>query len=181
MAEAVINEVGEFVLEYNRRYLKSASGKAEYFGVWDDVAMQNGLMFPPQDFRRYFLPYWKELISMVKSKGIIFSWHCCGNVEDVLPLMIDAGIDVFDVWQTSARNMEVEKFHKRFGKSVCVHGGIDVQKLLASGTSYEIREEVRKIKHLWGKRGGMILGPSHEIVPETPLKNVLALYDELAK
>ena len=181
MAEAVIREVGEFVLEYNRRYLKGASGRGEYFGSWDDVAMQNGMMFSPQDFKKYFLSYWKKLISMVKSEGMIFSWHCCGNVEDVLPMMIDAGIDVFDVVQTSARNMEIERFYKRFGNSICIHGGIDVQRLLSSGTSGEIREEVKKIKHLWGERGGIILGPSHEIVPESPLENVLALYEELRK
>ena len=181
MAEAVIREVGEFVLEYNRRYLKGASGRREYFGSWDDVAMQNGMMFSPRDFKKYFLPYWKKLISMVKSEGMIFSWHCCGNVEDVLPMMIDAGIDVFDVVQTSARNMEIERFYKRFGSSICIHGGIDVQRLLSSGTPGEIREEVKKIKHLWGERGGIILGPSHEIVPESPLENVLALYEELRK
>lgn len=181
MAEAIVNEVKDFVLEFNKRYLNGAAGKCEYFACWDDVAMQNGLMFPPKDFIKYFLPVWKELISMVKSAGMFFSWHCCGNVNEVLPVMIDAGIDVFDVVQTSAKDMEIEKFYKKFGKAVCIHGGIDVQKLLASGSHYEIREEVKKIRNLWGKNGGIIIGPSHEIVPETDIENVLTLYDELKK
>lgn len=179
MAEAIITEVGEFVIEYHKRYLDNAGDMAEFFGAWDDVAMQNGMMFPPEDFKRYFLPYWKKLITMVKARDIIFCWHCCGNVEDVLPLMIDAGIDVFDVFQTSARNMDVEKFYNKFGKDVCVHGGIDVQKLLVSGSHSQIRDEVARIKELWGNGGGIILGPSHEIVPETPIDNVLFLYEEL--
>jgi uroporphyrinogen decarboxylase len=181
MAEAIANEVKDFVLEFNKRYLNGAAGRCEYFACWDDVAMQNGLMFPPKDFIKYFLPVWKELISMVKSAGMFFSWHCCGNVNEVLPIMIDAGIDVFDVVQTSAKDMEIEKFYKNFGKSICIHGGIDVQKLLASGSHYEIREEVKKIRNLWGKNGGIIIGPSHEIVPETDIENVLTLYDELRK
>jgi len=181
MAEAVIGEVKDFVIEFNRRYIKSATGRCEYFGCWDDVAMQNGMMFPPGDFIKYFLPVWNELISMVKSAGMFFSWHCCGNVNEVLPLMIDAGIDVFDVVQTSARDMEIGRFYSRFGKSVCIHGGIDVQKLLVSGTHSQIKEEVKKIKGLWERNGGIILGPSHEIVPETPVENLIVLYDELAK
>ena len=180
MAEAVVKEVGTFVLEYNKRYLGSPGIVGEYFATWDDVAMQGGMMFAPSDFKKFFLPIWKDLISMVKSKNMIFSWHCCGNVNDVLPLMIDAGIDVFDVLQTSARNMKLDKFYSKFGRSVCVHGGIDVQKLLFSGTEKEIRQEVKKIKELWGTRGGIIAGPSHEIVPGTPIENILVLYNELS-
>jgi len=84
MAEAVVKEVGTFVLEYNKRYLESPGIVGEYFATWDDVAMQGGMMFAPTDFKKYFLPIWKSLISMVKSKNMIFSWHCCGNANDVL-------------------------------------------------------------------------------------------------
>ena len=181
MAEAIVSEVGDFVIEFNRRYIDSAAGKCDFFGCWDDVAMQNGLMFAPDDFKKYFLPVWNKLITMVKSAGMFFSWHCCGNINEVLPLMIDAGIDVFDVVQTSARDMEIKKFFNKFGSSVCIHGGIDVQKLLVTGTHEQIRQEVKNIKSLWEKKGGVILGPSHEIVPETPLENLLVLYDELRK
>ncbi|MDZ7836713.1 MAG: hypothetical protein U5N58_01555 [Actinomycetota bacterium] len=54
---------------------------------------------------------------------MFFDWHCCGNVNKVLPMMIDAGIDIFDVVQTSARDMGLEKIYKQFGNSVCLHGG----------------------------------------------------------
>ena len=167
------------MVEFNRRSLEEAKIKPMIFAAWDDVAGQQGMMFSPELFKKYFLPIWKELISMAKKKELYFIWHCCGNVEEILPMMIDAGIDVFDVLQTSARNMEIEKFYKRFGKRVCVHGGIDVQKILVSGTARQIKEEVKKIKDLWGNRGGIIMGPSHEIVPGTPLENVLLLYETL--
>ena len=69
-------------------------------------------------------------------------------------MMIDAGIDVFDVVQTSAKGMELENIFKIFGKDICIHGGIDVQKLLVFGTPGEIRQEVDKAKRLWENRGG---------------------------
>ena len=177
LAERLIGEVGEFCLEFNRRYLAAFGARAELYGAWDDVAGQNGMMFSPALFRRYFQPLYREMIAEVRRYGLIFSWHCCGSVHQVLPLMIDAGIDVLDVVQTSARDMDLETMYRRYGQDVCLSGGMDVQKLLVSGTPAQVRAEVRRAHDLWGTRGGLVLGPSHEAAPETPLNNILAIYE----
>ncbi len=177
MAEALINEVESFVIEFNKRSINETQVRPMIFSTWDDVATQDGLMFSPEIFKKYFLPIWEKLISIIKSKELYFTYHCCGNVNEVLPMMIDAGIDVFDVVQTSAKDMEIKKFYKKFGKSVCIQGGIDVQQLLVMKNPKEIREEVKIIKELWGTGGGAIVGPSHDILPETPIENILAVYE----
>jgi hypothetical protein len=177
LAERLIGEVGEFCLEFNRRYLAAFGAKAELYGAWDDVAGQDGMIFSPALFRRHFQPLYREMIAEVKRYGLIFSWHCCGSVHQVLPLMIDAGIDVLDVVQTSARDMDLETMYRRYGQDVCLSGGIDVQKLLVSGTPAQVRAEVRRAHDLWGTHGGLVLGPSHEAAPETPLNNILAIYE----
>jgi uroporphyrinogen decarboxylase len=92
-------------------------------------------------------------------------------------MMIDAGIDVFDVVQTSARDMEIENVYRLYGKDVCMHGGLDVQKLLVEKSAEEVRGEVRKIADIWGNRGGIILAPSHEALPDTPVGNMIAVYE----
>jgi uroporphyrinogen-III decarboxylase len=189
LAERLIGEVGEFCLEFNRRYLAAFGVRAELYAAWDDVSGQDGMMFSPALFRRYFQPLYRELIAEVKRYGLIFSWHCCGSVHQVLPSMIEAGIDVLDVVQTSARDMDLLDvvqtsardmdlgiMYRRYGQDVCLSGGIDVQKLLVSGTPAQVRAEVRRAHDLWGARGGLVLGPSHEAAPETPLENVLAIY-----
>jgi len=177
LAECIIKEVGEFCLEYNRRELENIGLYAEYYGTWDDVAGTDGMMFNPELFNKYFLPIYKELIANNKKHGLFFGWHVCGSVHQVLPQMIDAGIDVFDVVQTSAKDMDIENIYKLYGKSVCLHGALDIQKLLVEKTKKEIREEVKKIKNLWGQRGGIILAPSHEALPDTPIENILAIYE----
>jgi hypothetical protein len=178
LAGRIIGEVTDFCLEFNRRELAAFGRRADLYAMWDDVAGQNGLLISPQLFRRCFLPIYRQLIDQVKGCGLIFSWHCCGSVHDALPAMIDAGIDIFDVAQTSARDMVPETLHSRYGGRVCLHGAVDGQNLLVSGTPADVRAEVRKIRRLWGDDGGIILGPSHEATPDTPIENVLAIYDD---
>jgi uroporphyrinogen decarboxylase len=91
--------------------------------------------------------------------------------------MIDAGIDVFDVVQTSARDMGIENVHRLYGGDVCLHGAVDVQKDLVEKSAEGVKEVVKKIKDLWGNRGGMILAPSHETLPDAPVENILAVYE----
>ena len=181
LVDHIVGEVGDFCLEFNRRELETIGRDAVYYGTWDDVAGQNGMMFSPELFKQYFLPLYRKLIENNKKYGLFFGWHCCGSVHEVLPYMIDAGIDVFDVVQTSAKDMEIENVYRLYGKDVSFHGCLDVQKLLVEKTADEIKEEIRKIKDLWGNRGGMILAPSHETLPDTPVENVLAIYEAIHK
>lgn len=176
LAEFLINKVSEFIQEFNIRELESFGREADQYNSWDDVADQKSTIIRPDLFRKYFLPVYKKLIENSKKYNLIFTWHCCGNVNEVLPMMIDAGIDVLNVVQTSAKDMELEKVYKAYGKYICFDGGIDVQELLVSKKAEDIKEEVKKVFDLWGKRGGIILGPSHEIVPGTPFDNILTLF-----
>ncbi|MCL4378907.1 MAG: hypothetical protein M1409_11150, partial [Actinobacteria bacterium] len=105
--------------------------------------------------------------------------HCCGSVHEVLPLMIDCGIDIFNVVQTSAKNMQLEILHRLYSKDICFCGALDSQSLLISKKPGDIINEVKKIKELWTNNGGMILGPSHNMVPDTPIANILAIYDAI--
>lgn len=126
LAEKIISEVGEFCLEFNRRELESFGNKAEYYGGWDDVAGQDGMMFSPELFKKYFLLLYKSLIGNIKKYNLVFGWHCCGNVNDILPSMIDIGLDVFDILQTSAKDMDLENVYRLYGKKICMHGAIDI-------------------------------------------------------
>ncbi len=176
MAEAIIDKVGTFAVEFNRAALAQVGSQLDHYVHWDDVAMQNGLMMGPVQWHRY-LKKWSEILyADAKQYGLKVFYHCCGSYHPIIPTLIDIGVDILDPVQTSAREMDLATLKRRYGNNVCWHGGIDVQKLLPKGTPAEIRAAVAEAKELFGHDGGIVLGPSHEITPDTPTENILAVY-----
>ena len=94
----------------------------------------------------------------------------------MIPDLIDVGVDILDPIQTSARRMKWEDLKREFGKRLCFHGGVDIQKLLTHGTPAEVKQEVSMVKELFEGEGGVILGPSHLMTRDVPVENVVALY-----
>jgi len=177
LAEAVIHKVGEFAVEFNRRALEQVGPRLDHYVLWDDVAMQQGLMMSPAQWQRYLKPWYAALYADAKRYGLTVFYHCCGSFHPIIPTLLDLGVDVLDPVQTSAREMDLRTLKRRYGKSVCWQGGIDVQRLLPHGTPTDVRAAVAEAKALFADQGGLLLGPSHEITPDTPVENILAIYE----
>ena len=118
-----------------------------------------------------------QLAGFAKKHDLIVYFHCCGDLCDVIPDLIEMGVDILDPVQTSAPRMKIENLKREFGKDLCFHGGIDLQQLLAQGTARQVRDEVKRIKGLFTGQGGMLLGPSHLVTRDVPVQNVLAMYN----
>jgi len=177
LAKYLIDRVGEICLEVSKENLKSIGNSIEMYGMWDDVAMQTGLMMHPDVWREYYKPWYKKIIDEAKKYNLIVMFHCCGSCVDIIPDFIDIGIDILDPVQTSARGMGLNELKREFGRDICFHGGLDIQQLLVQGSPDEIRKEVRKADDLFRDDGGIFFGPSHYITADTPLENVFAIYD----
>jgi len=176
LAEAIINKVAEFAVEFNRRALAEVGSRLDHYVLWDDIAMQDGMMMSPALWNRFLRKWYERLYADAKQYGLKVLYHCCGSFHPIIPTLIDIGVDVLDPVQTSAREMDLRTLKRRYGNNVCWHGGIDVQRLLPHGTPSAVRQAVREAEELFGLDGGIVLGPSHEITPDTPLENILAVY-----
>ena len=176
LAHALIERVGEACIALNKANLASIGNRIELYGMWDDFAGQDNLFMSPAMWRRYFKPYYKRLIEEAKKYGLIVYFHCCGDLFDVIPDLIDLGVDILDPIQTSARRMKWKDLKREFGKHLCFHGGIDIQKLLPHGTPAEVQDEVRGVKELFDGEGGLLLGPSHLMTRDIPVENIIAMY-----
>jgi uroporphyrinogen decarboxylase len=175
-AQILIDNIGEFMLEFCKKNLASIGDKIDLYGIWDDFAAQDDLMLSPDLWRKYYKPWDEKLIEVAKSHGLLVCFHICGNCNPVLPDIIEMGADLLDPVQTSARDMELSKLKKNFGKDICFHGGLDIQGFLPKAGPSQVREKVKEAKDMFDGEGGIILGPSHYITNDTPTENILAIY-----
>ncbi len=104
--------------------------------------------------------------------------HSCGSVYAIIEDLIEIGIDVLNPVQVAATNMEPEKLKKEFGDRLAFWGAIDTQHVLPFGTPDEVRAEVRRVIDCLGKGGGYIVASVHNLQPEVPPENIIAMFDE---
>lgn len=150
--------------------------KADAIFFCDDWGSQKALLMNPGDWRKFYKPSYKRMFERVRSGGAHVWMHLCGNITEILPDLIDIGLNVLNPVQPQA--MDVKQLSKEFGGQVCFNGGVDVQGTMIHGFPGDVKREVRKLVEFFGKfNGGYIGGTSHSIMPETPLDNITALYE----
>lgn len=118
------------------------------------------------------------MIDLAHHYGVYVFHHSDGGIRKIIPDLIEAGIDVLNPIQWRCKGMDRERLKRDFGDKVIFHGGMDNQYTLAFGSEKEVRQEVKDNLSILGKDGGYILAPCHNIQPVTPIRNILAMYDE---
>lgn len=165
------------IVEYNLAIIDQwleRDVNAVYFS--DDWGSQRGLLMNPDDWRKFYRPSYARLFDRVRSGGAHVWMHLCGNITAILPDLIDIGLNVLNPVQPQA--MDVEELSMEFGGKVCFNGGVDVQGTMIRETADNVKREVYQLVDLFGRfNGGYICGTSHSIMPETPLDNVIAMYE----
>lgn len=177
LVKAMLDKIMKFRVEHVRRMLEVVRGKVEMLQIADDYGTQNGLMMSPPMWRDFFAPHLKTLADMAHSEGIRVFLHCCGSSREIIPDLIELGIDILNPIQPQAKGMNPRDLKAHFGSRLCFHGGVDTQKTLPYGTVNEVKAEVIDRLTLFGREGGYILAPVHTVEPDVPLENVLALYE----
>ena len=148
--------------------------------IWmgDDLGTQNGMMINPELYRRYIKPLQARIIKAFKEANpeIIIAYHSCGSILPIIGDLIEAGIDVLNPIQPRARGMNLGELKSKYGDRIAFFGAIDVQGVLPNGTVDDVRREVRLRIEQGAGNGGLILGPTHNIQPDTPVENIMAMY-----
>jgi uroporphyrinogen decarboxylase len=142
----------------------------------DDWGSQENLLIRPADWRKYYKPAYKAMFERVRAGGAHVWMHLCGNVMAILPDLVEIGLNVLNPVQPQA--MDVHELAREYGGILCFNGGVDVQGTLINGTPEDVKHEVYTLVELLGRyNGGYIGGVSHTVMPETPLDNVIAMYE----
>jgi uroporphyrinogen decarboxylase len=163
-------------------YLDAVGKYIQVIGFGDDFGFQGGLQLAPSVFRQRIKPHLARIYgaSHALSPARVFL-HSCGSVYELIEDFIEIGVEILNPVQTSAADMEPERLKAEFGERICFWGGgADVQQVLPLGTPEEVRRDVRRRLELFGKGGGFVFAPIHNIQADVPPENVAAMYGEAA-
>ncbi len=177
-AKKLVEKITEIQLTFMDQYLDKVGPYLDIYILGDDWCGQDGPFISPRLLRELIIPPTREQISLIKkkSKAKVF-FHNCGSVVDLIPDMIEMGIDILNPVQLTARGMEAKKLKREFGQDIVFWGGIDTQKTLPFGNPDEVCQHTREVIDALAPGGGFVFNTSHNIQSGTPPENILAMYE----
>jgi uroporphyrinogen decarboxylase len=175
LAEALFEHIRRYFLDYNRRVFAAAAGRFDVFMMGDDFGTQNGPMMSVEMWRRFFREGFRQYVELAHSFGLKVMHHTCGSVRQLIPDFIDCGLDVLQSLQPQAADMDLAELKREFGRDLALHGSIDLQGPLVHGSPDDVRREVERKTSIGKPGGGFIISTAHNIQPDAPTENILAL------
>ncbi len=170
------------ILDIPFRYHLAAAERLAHMGVdciWvgDDVGAQQAMLISPATWRRFLKPRLARLISSIKAirPELKVAYHSDGCIFPIIDELAEIGVDILNPIQPLS--MDPARLAEQYAGKLCFWGSIDEQRTLPFGTPADVRAEVRERMRTLGRRGGLILGPTHHVQLDTPVENVLALVD----
>ncbi len=178
-ATAMLKKISEVCKALMGPFLDTLGENVDMIKIGDDLGTQQSLLMSPNMYREILKPIHADYIQFIKTrtKANIF-FHTDGDIFPLIDDFIEIGVDILNPIQTSAGKMaDLSGLKKRFGKNIIFCGGIDTHRILPSGTTEEVREEVKRVMQLLGEGGGYLVASVHTIMNDVPPENVLAMVD----
>jgi uroporphyrinogen decarboxylase len=178
-AKELLARVEEAVLNLTDALLSAIGPYVQMVETQDDLGTQRAPLISPALYREMIQPCHAHLSALIKKKtdgkAKVFL-HSDGSIFDVLPQVIEAGIEVLNPLQPHAAKMDPRGLKAAFGKQLAFHGGLDQQKTIPFGTPEEAAGDVRRVITALAPGGGYIFAPCHNLQPDVPPQNIVAIY-----
>lgn len=183
LAHALMGRLVDCYEERVRKYVAAVGEYCSVIQVNDDLGTQNGLQLSAPLYREMVKPYHARLWGLIKElSGKPLLLHSCGSVYDLLPDLIEIGVDALNPVQVAAANMDSAKLKREFGRHLTFWGGgCDTQEVLARGTPAEIKAEVKRRCADFAPGGGFVFCQVHNIQPDVPPESIMAMYEALGE
>lgn len=177
LARAIIKKVDGFYFELHRRSFEAANGKIDIYFMGEDYGTQSDLIMSIAMLREFLMDGRKRLINLAADYGCPTMLHSCGSVRKMIPELLDWGFSALDPIQPRAAGMNPYEIKAEFGDRLVLHGSIDTQRTLPSGTKDDVIAEVKERIDRLAPGGGFCLGPSQWLLPDIPVENIIGMYD----
>jgi len=158
-----VERINEFSLGLTEAQIKAADGMLDGMIIWGDVAYNNGMLFSPDYWRKYFKPGVKALIDICHDNNLAVIYHGCGDVRRIFEDLIEIGADAYNPLQAHA-NMDVVELRRKYGHRIAFSGNMGVIKW-ANASCEELKKIV--LTKLNAAKGGGYIFQSDNSVPDT--------------
>lgn len=177
-AHAFLDRVLEMHLANLDRFLAAVGPSIDVILFGDDLGMQRGPQVSPRMYREFFFPREQILWRRVKElANVRIQLHCCGGVRELLPDLIEAGLEAINPVQITCRGMDPAELKAEFGSRLTFWGGgCDTRDVLSSATPAQVREHVRALVNILKPGGGFVFQQVHNIMADVPPENIVAMY-----
>lgn len=175
---AIIDKRCDFHYDLSRRILQAARGRIDILCLGEDMGTQKGRLFGQRDFDEIFRPRLQRFIDLAHEFNAKAMMHSCGDTHEIMPTLIEMGLDVLDAMQPEPPGMDPETIRAICKGKMAFCGLISTQATLPFGTEAQCRADARHRLDVIAPGGGYIFGPAHCIQAGTPLENILATYEE---
>lgn len=178
----LMDKILEIKMAYWEMFLKRLGEYCLVVAESDDLGVQNATTISLEMYRKYIKPRHKKLFSHMKKLAphcYIFL-HSCGSVYDLIPDLIEVGVDILNPVQVSAAKMDTRKLKKEFGKDLTFWGGgVDTQDILPHGTPQQVKYGVKRRIDDLAPGGGFVFAAVHNIQSDVPPENIMAMWEAL--
>jgi uroporphyrinogen decarboxylase len=177
LLELLFDCILDINIRITEKALKEIGQEVDVVACADDLGTQRGLQISREHYKKYIKPrharYFQQIHDMSSAKLL---FHSCGSIADILEDLIEIGVDAVNPVQVSAAGMDPAGLKKEYGGRLAFWGAIDSQRVLPTGSISDVKKSVEEtIEHL-GEGGGYILSAVHNIQPDVPLGNILAMF-----
>jgi uroporphyrinogen decarboxylase len=177
LLDALLDAIIEVNLRVCRNILKEIGPEVDIILASDDLGSQNGLLVSYGHYKKHIHPrlakYFRLIHDLTPAK-ILF--HSCGSLAAIVEDLIQIGVDILNPIQVQAAGMNPAELKKRYGNRLAFWGAVDSQRVLPFGGVEEVKKEVELRVEQLGRDGGYVLGAVHNIQPDVPVANILAMY-----
>ena len=145
-----------------------------------DMADSRGTLVDIKSLDKIWFPHFARALGPLLNTDLKMIWHCDGNLSQMVPRLLDAGLKGFQGFQYED-SMDYEKICKmktRDGDDLVIIGGVSVTRTLPFGTPDDVRKEMKWLVEQ-GPKTGLFLGASSSIAPGVPWENIQALVEGL--
>ncbi len=181
--ERLLDALVERHLAFLEKLCRAVGDVVDIVRLGDDLGMDRGPFMSPVTYRRLFKPRHQALCDYIHTHSSMrILLHSCGGIAPLIPDLIEAGFEILNPVQTNSRGMDPERLKREFGPHVCFWGGgCDTRHVLNRLTPAEVRRHVRERLEIFAPGGGFVFNTVHNILPEVPPENIVAMFEALAE